>query len=64
MYDPKTEYKQYKGKNEIEYRLPEWFRILKESYFKIAYNNDSLDETSFKKTFSQKNKKKGVDNLL
>ena len=64
MYEAKKEYKEYKEKDEMTYHLPEWFRILKECYLRTAYSNDSVDKTSLNKTSTEKNKKKGIGDLL
>ena len=55
MYEVK---KEYKLKGEIKYHLPEWIRILKE-YFKENYDKNCLVKSA-----RQKNKKKGVEDLL
>ena len=55
MYEVK---KEYKLKGEIKYYLPEWIRILKD-YFKENY-----DENCSVKACAEKNKRKGVENLL
>jgi len=55
MYEVK---KEYKVKGEIKYHLPEWIRILKD-YFKENYDKNCLVKSA-----RQKNKKKGVEDLL
>ena len=55
MYEVK---KEYKGKEEIKDHLPEWVRILKE-YFRTDYNKNCLVKPP-----AEKNKKKGVEDLL
>lgn len=55
MYEAKKEYKE---RDEIKYHPPEWIRILKE-YFRGNYNKNCLV-----KPLAEKNKKKGVEDLL